>query len=164
MDLDDIVLQEIGDLSLERGLTLDASQLSAAHLLGDPNQLRRMVRNLLDNAARHARSTITVELGETEVGAVCFVVSDDGDGIPVAEAGDVFERFVQLDRARSRDHGGTGLGLAITRDIVDRHGGTIELDHDARGRRTFRRAPPGVTPASRISRRRAGSRPRTRQR
>jgi signal transduction histidine kinase len=54
-------------------------------------------------------------------------VSDDGTGIPTDKRAEVFERFTRLDEARTRDAGGTGLGLAITRDIVERHGGTIRL-------------------------------------
>ena len=70
------------------------------------------VRNLLDNAARHADSTVTVALHESESAAVLSVV-DDGPGIPPDQRDRVFERFARLDDARTRDDGGTGLGLAI---------------------------------------------------
>jgi signal transduction histidine kinase len=145
VDLDDIVLEEIGRVSATTGLTVDVSRLSAAHLRGDPSQLRRLARNLLDNATRHARSVITIELGEVDASRVVFAVTDDGDGVEASAADRIFERFVRLDDARHRDRGGTGLGLAIARDIVDRHGGTIRLDDQhASGARfvvTFSRDP-----------------------
>jgi signal transduction histidine kinase len=87
-----------------------------------------MVRNLLDNAVRHAASTVAVSLRESTGGAIEFAVTDDGPGISAGDHERVFDRFVRLDTARTRHDGGTGLGLAITRDIVERHGGTIRID------------------------------------
>jgi signal transduction histidine kinase len=126
VDLDDIVLSETRWL-VERGqVSVDSRRVSAANVTGVPSQLTRAVQNLLDNAERHAASTVTITLAETD-GLARLTVSDDGAGIPEAKRGEVFERFTRLDEARSRDAGGTGLGLAITRDIVERHGGTIRL-------------------------------------
>lgn len=127
VDLDDIVLDEAQRLAASGEVAIDLSAMSAAHLQGDPNQLRRVVRNLLDNAIRHASAVVTVTLSESSAG-IRFTVADDGPGIDVADRERVFERFVRLDAARSRHDGGTGLGLAIVRDIVERHGGTITLD------------------------------------
>jgi signal transduction histidine kinase len=128
VDLDDLVFDEVHHLRAGRAIDVDVSRVSAAHLDGDPNQLRRMVRNLLDNAARHAHSRIAVELAEVDESAVRFSVADDGDGISPEHIDQIFERFVRLDVARTRDRGGTGLGLAISRDIVRRHKGAIEVD------------------------------------
>ncbi len=86
----------------------------------------RAVRNLLDNAARHARSTVTVTLREAEA-EVVLTVADDGPGIPLEQQDQIFERFTRLDDARTRDSGGTGLGLAITREVVVAHDGTITI-------------------------------------
>ena len=82
-----------------------------------PTSSLRAVRNLLDNAARHATSTVTVALPESESAAV-LSVADDGPGIPPDQRERIFERFTRLDDARTRDAGGTGLGLAITHDVV----------------------------------------------
>jgi signal transduction histidine kinase len=86
-----------------------------------------MVRNLADNAARHARTRVRFTLIETSAGTARLQIDDDGDGIPEPERRRVFERFVRLDDARSRDSGGSGLGLAIVAQIVTAHGGTVSI-------------------------------------
>jgi signal transduction histidine kinase len=126
VDMDDIVLHEVRRLT-ERGLVrVDTKSLSAAQVSGDREQLRRAVRNVLDNAERHATATVTVTLDEN-LGKAVLTIGDDGTGISLADRSLVFDRFARLDDARTRDRGGSGLGLAITRDIVVRHGGTIRL-------------------------------------
>jgi signal transduction histidine kinase len=130
VDLDDIVLREARRLREQGRVTVDLKGVAAAQTIGDPHQLARAVRNLFDNAERHAASTVTVGLGESE-GRVRLTVSDDGDGIPREDRDVIFERFTRLDDARARDIGGTGLGLAIVRDIIHRHHGTVDLDSHA---------------------------------
>ncbi len=94
--------------------------------LGEPGALRRVVGNLLDNAVRHARSTVSVTVRAGGAYQV-LVIADDGPGIPAEDRGRVFERLTRLDDARARDAGGAGLGLAIVRELVRRHGGTVTL-------------------------------------
>ncbi|WP_328607080.1 ATP-binding protein [Amycolatopsis sp. NBC_00345] len=109
---------------------------------GDPAQLERVLRNLLDNAVRHAESTVSVSV-TVEAATVVLEVGDDGPGIPPADRERVFDRFTRLDDARARDAGGTGLGLAIARTITRRHGGTLRLADSPVGARfvaTFLRA------------------------
>ena len=104
-----------------------SSSLSDLSVVGDPKQLARLVRNLLDNAMRHATATVAVAcvaLGDV----VRLTVDDDGAGIPAHKRTRVFERFARLDEARTTSAGGTGLGLAIAQDIVERHGGTIGVE------------------------------------
>ncbi|MGW4573752.1 ATP-binding protein [Streptomyces tendae] len=96
---------------------------------GSRGQLGRVLANLLDNAQRHARSSVEVTV-RRDGDAVVAAVADDGDGVPAADRERIFERFVRLDAARSRDDGGAGLGLAIARDVAVRHGGTLTV-HDA---------------------------------
>lgn len=125
VDLDDIVMQEVRDIrSMHPMLRTDTTRVSAAHLDAVADDLRRAVRNLLTNAARHATSAITVDLSEAE-GVVELSVADDGPGVPAAHRERIFERFTRVQDARTRDDGGSGLGLAITRAIVEGHGGTI---------------------------------------
>lgn len=132
VDLDDIVMQEIRELrTMSQTPTIDATLVSAAHLYANPEHLRRAIRNVLTNAIRHARSSITVALREFD-SEIELSVIDDGPGIPAEHRERIFERFARVQDARTVDDGGTGLGLAITRDIVESHGGTIvyEPDHD----------------------------------
>ncbi|WP_217140210.1 ATP-binding protein [Streptomyces sp. AC627_RSS907] len=96
---------------------------------GSRGQLGRVLANLLDNAQRHARSAVEVSVRRDGEAAV-VAVADDGEGVPAADRERIFERFVRLDAARSRDDGGAGLGLAIARDVALRHGGTLTV-HDA---------------------------------
>ncbi len=91
---------------------------------GSGEQLRRLVANLVDNAVRHAQTTVVVRLAARDRDAV-LEVADDGPGIPVEHQEAVFDRFTRLDEARDRDAGGSGLGLAIARDIAAHHGGTL---------------------------------------
>ncbi|GHH90427.1 sensor histidine kinase [Streptomyces capillispiralis] len=103
------------------GVTVDAEP---AEVSGSRGQLGRVLANLLDNARRHARERVTVTVRREGTWAV-LGVADDGDGVAEADRERIFERFVRLDAARSRDDGGAGLGLAIARDVAVRHGGTL---------------------------------------
>lgn len=97
---------------------------------GDPEALRRVAINLINNSMRYAASEITVEVGtERHNGrpAAMLVVEDDGPGIAEAERQRVFDRFYRVAESRSRKTGGTGLGLPIVRDIVRNHGGQVQL-------------------------------------
>jgi signal transduction histidine kinase len=116
--------------------------LNAARIWGDPEQLERVVANLLDNAQRHAATTIVVELHVVD-STVELAIADDGPGIPVEFRERVFDRFWRLDEARDRHSGGAGLGLAITRRIVEDHRGSVELADTNGGARVVVRLPVG---------------------
>jgi signal transduction histidine kinase len=124
VDLDDVVLAEVEHLRPRAAASLDTSGVSAGRVLGDADALGRAVRNLLENADRHAAGVVHVDLSRNGR-HVRLVVADDGPGIPAADRERVFDRFTRLDAARSRGVGGTGLGLAISKQIVEAHGGTI---------------------------------------
>ncbi|MGH8986170.1 MAG: sensor histidine kinase [Acidimicrobiia bacterium] len=149
VDLDEIVLREADALRARGSVAVDTRQVSGAQVTGDAYELARAVRNLLDNAGRHATSRVTLALGERDDGAN-LVITDDGPGVPSDQADRIFERFARLDDARRRDEGGAGLGLAITHDIVVGHRGTVTLARDVGAGATFvvrlplatRRAPP----------------------
>lgn len=131
VDLDDLVLRQARRLRADGRVEVDISGVSAAQVDGDADQLNRALRNLADNAARHAQSRVAFTLVESGRIAT-LTVSDDGPGIPRDQMERVFERFARLDDSRTAGGGGTGLGLAITRDIVERHGGTVVVDSDHR--------------------------------
>ncbi|MEU9999378.1 ATP-binding protein, partial [Streptomyces sp. NPDC050848] len=111
---------------------------------GHPEQLQRLLRNLLDNATRHARTAVTVVLNQDPGHTTC-TIHNDGPPIPAVERERIFDRFTRLDDARSRDTGGTGLGLAIARDIASRHHATLAALPDTHGA-TFRLTLPTETP------------------
>lgn len=102
---------------------LPAGRLTA-HL--DPDHLRRIVINLVENAQRHAATTVWVGL-EDRAGLLLIDVDDDGPGIPEADRDRVFQRFTRLDESRTTDAGGSGLGLPIARDLARALGGTLDL-------------------------------------
>ncbi|WP_435741840.1 sensor histidine kinase [Nocardioides sp. SYSU DS0663] len=131
VDLDDLALAE-ARRQRRAGLVVDTAGVAAGRVVGDEVALGQVVRNLLDNAARHARSTVVVAVREAE-DAVELVVEDDGPGIPEDDRQRVFERFVRLDEARARDAGGSGLGLAIVRELASAHGGTVRADRGVLG-------------------------------
>jgi signal transduction histidine kinase len=132
IDLDDLVFDEAGRLRATGTLRIDTTRVSAGRVAGDLSGLRRVLRNLSDNAASHARTRVEFALSERD-GAVVFTVDDDGSGIPENERQRVFERFVRLDDARARHDGGTGLGLAIVAELVSAHGGTVTITESGLG-------------------------------
>jgi signal transduction histidine kinase len=92
---------------------------------GSADHLRRLVANLVDNAVRHATTTVHVRLTRPDPHTAVLDVTDDGDGIPAEHRATVFDRFTRLDAARPRDTGGSGLGLPIARDIAAAHAATL---------------------------------------
>lgn len=126
IDLDDLALGEVRRLR-SRGIDVDGSGIRAARVAGDPRLVGQLLRNLADNAARHSAGRVAI--GVIPQGAWVFVtVEDDGAGVPADERERIFERFVRLDEARSRDAGGSGLGLAIVQGIATASGGTVTVD------------------------------------
>ncbi|HJW59841.1 MAG TPA: HAMP domain-containing sensor histidine kinase, partial [Actinomycetota bacterium] len=126
VDLDDLVFDEARRVRGASGLRVDTTAVSAGRVEGDPAGLRRVLRNLGDNAARAAGGHLAFSVAEHD-GVVRLTVDDDGHGIPEADRARVFERFVRLDAARARDDGGSGLGLAIVAELVAAHGGTVAI-------------------------------------
>ncbi len=121
VDLDDIVLTEAAHA---RNKTIQTSAVSAGRLVGDARALEQVVRNLLDNAARYARTTVSIEL-TTDQQTIVLRIDDDGDGVPEQERGRIFERFARSDHGRGREVGGAGLGLALVQRAVNAHNGTV---------------------------------------
>jgi signal transduction histidine kinase len=127
VDLDDLAYAERERIALEHPrLTVDAA-IEPVRVTGDADALQRVLRNLVDNAVRHATGTVTLTV-RTVGGSAEVRVGNDGPPIPTADRQRIFDRFVRLDDSRSRAGGGTGLGLPIARDIVTAHGGELTVD------------------------------------
>lgn len=126
LDLDDIVLEEAARArAAAAGVAVSTTDVSAAPVVADAGQLRRLVRNVLDNAVRHAASEVRLRLS-TDGAEVVLDVIDDGPGVAEADRGHIFDRFYRSDTARARG-GGSGLGLAIALGIARRHDGDLLL-------------------------------------
>jgi signal transduction histidine kinase len=136
VDLDDLMLAEARRLRDTMALAIDAAGVGPARVHGDETLLGQVVRNLVDNAAQHALSRVSLSL-RVEGDAAVLTVEDDGHGVPEAERDRVFERFVRLDASRARASGGTGLGLAIVRETVQAHGGSVQVLAGALGGARF---------------------------
>jgi signal transduction histidine kinase len=134
VDLDELVLDEGGRARARGRVAVDLRQVGAGRVLGDREQLRRVVRNLTENAERHATSTVRFGLRRQREW-VELVVADDGPGIPPDQRERIFERFARLDASRDRPSGGTGLGLAIVVEVVAVHGGTVTVADSDSGAR-----------------------------
>jgi signal transduction histidine kinase len=131
VDLDDLVDRAVA-LRHHDERTIDLSHVQPVQVRGDPTLLEQAVNNLLDNALRHARSTVSIGTTRSD-GHAMITVEDDGPGIPADRRTDVLQSFTRLDDARARDAGGAGLGLAITHDVVVAHGGTMEIGDSSMG-------------------------------
>jgi signal transduction histidine kinase len=142
VELDHVVIAEAELLARHSSVVVNAEMVNPAVVRGDPSRLAQLVRNLTDNAARHASGKVWLELRRND-GKVELLVSDDGPGIPEQEWERVFDRFVRLDDSRSRGAGGSGLGLAVARSIARSHGGELVVIASQHGGATFRARLPG---------------------
>jgi signal transduction histidine kinase len=122
VDLDDILDEEARRVRQITTLRISTSGVQPTRVWGDPPMLRRLVRNVVDNALRFANEEVS--FSTRYVGPMAEIcVHDDGTGVDVVNSERLFQRFVRTDAARSRTSGGTGLGLPIVAEITLRHGG-----------------------------------------
>lgn len=118
------------------------ADIDEIHVTGDSRLLRRVVRNLLENAERHAGNLGVTVIAAVEGGSATVLVCDRGPGIPEGEREKIFEPFYRL--SGSAHSGGSGLGLALVRQIAERHGGTVICLPRNEGGVCFRMALPAV--------------------
>ena len=120
------VVDELAPAAAGRGVRV-ATALAEVSIRGDADALAILLRNLLDNAIRHARQTVTLTL-EEHAGSIRLVVRDDGPGLAPEQAARVFDRFY---RGASETATGTGLGLALVRRVAELHGGSVAVESTA---------------------------------
>ena len=136
----------------DAGVGLNVAAPDGLRVQADPDAMRQVLRNLLDNALRYAPPGTVVSVSAAhEDRSVRIVVEDEGPGISTAHLERVFERFYRIDAARSREAGGTGLGLSIVKHLVGAHGGEVGIESEVgRGTRIWIVFPsptsPGDTP------------------
>lgn len=105
----------------------------------DPDRLRQVLANLVDNAIKYGRVNGAVVVAGRQIDSrmVELAVRDDGPGIPAEAKARIFERFYRVDKARAREQGGTGLGLAIVKNVVEAHGGDVRVESSGERGTTF---------------------------
>lgn len=125
VDLDDVALTAVSRMRGVGAHEVEAA-IAPVRVAGDERLLERAVRNLADNAVRHARSRVVVTVERAGDRALLHV-DDDGHGIRPEDRERVLDRFTRLDEARAREEGGSGLGLAIVREIARASGGSVRV-------------------------------------
>jgi signal transduction histidine kinase len=125
------------------GVTVDVDVADGLLVRGSDNELASVLHNLLDNAARHAKSRVAVA-ATAHNGTVVITVDDDGPGIRAADRQRVFQRFTRLEHARSRTDGGVGLGLAVVDRVVRHHDGSVAVTDSPAGGARFEVVLPGA--------------------
>jgi signal transduction histidine kinase len=143
------VCETVLPVAASQGIDLRYSDVPDATVLGDHRRLEQIFLNLLGNALKFTPAGGVVELAVTvAASAVEIRVSDTGVGIDAEFLPHVFERFRQAEPSASRTHDGVGLGLSIAKQLVEAHGGTINVSSEGHGRgTTFVVTLPGATRA-----------------
>ncbi len=134
--VDDMLRGLVTVFSLEaekKGISLSYNRTTELpDLYADQGQIERAFKNIISNSIKYSSGgdKIQIYAGSLYDNKLYVKVEDTGKGIPKSDLAHVFERFYRVDKARSRDRGGTGLGLAITKEIIESHGGTIEIESE----------------------------------
>lgn len=125
-------VDNLQSLARQRNITLEVRAADdLATISADPERLRQVLRNLMENALQYTQSGGWVRVSAARQGDEAVItIADNGIGIPEGEQARIFERFYRVDAARSRAAGGTGLGLAIARHLIESHGGRITVESE----------------------------------
>lgn len=111
-----------------KNIWINVTEGSQAQVLGDKEQIKMAIHNLIDNAINYSPPNTKVSvITKVEDGLVEINVTDQGIGIPESDLDRIFERFYRVDPARSRETGGTGLGLSIVKHVATKHGGDVKV-------------------------------------
>lgn len=125
-------MEKYGPFLKEKGITFSMDLDPGIIVEADQDRLEQVIQNVMDNAIRYTpqQGNITVKLVEEKDHYCKITISDSGPGISKEHLERLGERFYRVDKARSRQYGGTGLGLAIVRQILNLHGGRLEIDSE----------------------------------
>ncbi|MCG7323555.1 sensor histidine kinase [Arsenicicoccus bolidensis] len=131
VDIDDLVITAARRVRASTRLTVH-TQVHATRISGDPLRLEQVMNNLVDNATRHASTSIALTCLTANDQAIIHV-DNDGELVPEDQRLAIFDRFTRLQQSRDRDSGGSGLGLAIVQAIVAAHSGTVSVGESPQG-------------------------------
>jgi signal transduction histidine kinase len=132
------VLEDFEELFKNKGIELAIAKTQSITLMGDADQLKRLLTNLLQNAMRYTDAGGKVTVSVDTFGRYArLVIKDSGIGIPAESVPKIFDRFYRVDKSRSRAAGGVGLGLSIVRAIVETHKGKIDVASELNKGTTF---------------------------
>ena len=113
------------------GIHLEMKCTENFEVYADPLRLEQIVMNLLDNALKYSTEGTTTSLDISQKnGKTVIVVTDQGIGIHESNFEKIFEKLFRVEKSRSRDYGGSGLGLSIVKDLVEAHGGIIDVESE----------------------------------
>ena len=131
-DVVEEVVASLSEQARSREVTISTSASAAPALVTDPDRLRQILENLLENAVKYTApgGHVAVCARPGPQGSVVFGVKDDGPGIPAEHLPRIFERFYRVDKARSREMGGTGLGLSIVKHLAEGMGATVAVESE----------------------------------
>jgi signal transduction histidine kinase len=133
LDLHELAEEAVGslaELAKERHVSVSVAGESAV-APADPEYVRLVVANLVENAIKYAGSGSEVQVSTRSDGEEAVLeVADTGQGIPASAIPHLFDRFFRVESARAAENSGSGLGLAITKEIVEAHGGHVEIESE----------------------------------
>jgi heavy metal sensor kinase len=122
------VFERLHPLARQKALTLEFQNMDSVEINGDPGLLQQVFTNLITNAIRYTPSGGKISFMLQQRGNRAVVtVADTGIGIPEEHLPHIFDRFYRVEQSRSHETGGSGLGLAIAQQIIQAHGGAIEV-------------------------------------
>jgi signal transduction histidine kinase len=136
-EIADEAIEALAPVAGERGLQLQLRATTRVRVAGNAAALGRVIRNLIDNAIRHAPAGTTVVVDVSAATEPSVRVIDEGPGFPAGFDEHAFERFTRPDASRQRTTGGAGLGLAIARGLIEAHGGRIWIEAPPGGHVAF---------------------------
>jgi signal transduction histidine kinase len=142
-ELADDAVEALTPVAATNGVTVTLDTTERVHVHGNANAIARVIRNLIDNAIRHAPPGSRVHVSVGTDARPSVRVADDGPGFPDGFSDVAFGRFTRADASRTRTTGGAGLGLTIARGLVEAHGGRIWIEPHRGGCVAFELPRPG---------------------
>ncbi len=125
------IIERIEPVLAEKKIKFHVDCPDDLHVFVDQERIQQVFMNILDNAQKHADEDSTIEVLVSKTAKYIIIkIIDQGDGIPESDLPYIFERLYRVEKSRSRQSGGAGLGLSITKEIVEAHGGSIEMESE----------------------------------